>query len=1116
MPLAERVRVARRFQKSIRIDTDLLDPSALEGFACPPSSAAALRTMAQHVAETGQAAFTWTGPYGTGKSSLAVTLAAVLDGRSDLRTTAATGLGTDTAETLWSALPPREKGWRILPVVGRRDRPAQVVGEALESARLVRNRRRLGWSDDDALDALTSIAKRGPRVAGGLVVLIDEMGKFLEGAAQDGTDIYFFQELAELASRSDRRLIVIGILHQAFEEYAHQLSREMRDEWAKIQGRFADLAITAGADEQLEILSRAIESDGMPSEVGALAHEVAASINREDSTTALEGCWPLHPVVSCLLGPISRRRFGQNQRSIFAFLNSTEPQGFQDFLRNAVEGELYPPDRLWDYLRVNLEPSILASPDGHRWALAVDAIERQEASATGELQLRLLKTIGLIDLFKERSGLVAGLPLLQAALCGDSQVGDPSEDEVKTALDELVAASLVIYRKFTGGYGIFGGSDFDIEQAVDEARGAGGEVDFARLTALAGLRPIVAKRHYHETGALRWYDTSLVPLNELAERASQFVPQNGSAGAFFLALSQEGDSLERAALAARTASDCAVEYDAVLGTPQQATWSVTALAEELLALEHVRDQTPELQGDRVARLEVEGRIIALQEQIERELGRALDTAQWYRRGSEAQLLDQPQLNSLASDLADERFKDAPRLYNELLNRLKPSSNAIAAQNVLLRRMALYEGEPRLGIKEFPAEGGLFASLLEATRLYVETYEGWRFVPPHPRDDPSRLAPAWRAAEELLRKNSHRTVPVAEIFDMWRAPPFGIKDGLMPVLAAAFMLSSRTLACYRDGIFQARITDLDMDFLARDAGDISLRWMDLSEGSRRLLSEMAEVVRELDDDNRLTHLEPIDVAKGLVAIYDRLPEWVGRTQRLSANAKRVRHLFKQAKDPNRLIFDDIPETLAGGEDIKEDEALRIISDSLREALTELRQAYPAMLNRLKETLLTELQVPNASQPMLAELRARAENVRELGGDHRQEAFIVRLTRFSGGDADMESLASMAVNKPAISWVDTDIDSAAVELATMARNFVHSEVFAHVKGRTDKRHAMAVVVGMAGGAAPVHDEFDVTDLELREVAALIAQVEEALQDSGEKRRHVILAALAELSARYLRVE
>lgn len=1114
MSVAERVRVARRFQRSVRIDTDLSNPSALEGFVCPPSSSLALRTMAQHISETGQAAFTWTGPYGTGKSSLAVALAAALHGRSESRRAASAGLGTDTAQSLWSALPPREKGWRILPVVGRRDRPAQVVGKALEDARLVRDRRRSAWSDEDIFDTLKSIAKRGPRVSGGLVVLIDEMGKFLEGAAQDGTDIYFFQQLAELASRSDRRLIVIGILHQAFEEYAHRLSREMRDEWAKIQGRFVDLAIAAGPDEQLELLSRAIESKRTQSEPGTLSHEVASCTGREELAPALDGCWPLHPVVACLLGPISRRRFGQNQRSLFAFLNSTEPQGFQDFLRHTVDDELYQPDRLWDYLRVNLEPSILASPDGHRWALAVDAVERQQASRTGELALRLLKTIGLIDLFKERSGLVASLPLLQTALRGSGE--GQLEDAVKAALDDLIEASLIIYRKFTGGYGIFEGSDFDIEQAVEEAHGAAGNVDFARLTAISGLQPVVAKRHYHETGALRWYDTALVPLSELAESVARYEPHNGSAGAFFVGLPQEGDSPEWARQMVRVAADSAVEHDVMVGLPQQTTWNVIALAEELLALEHVRDQTPELQGDRVARLEVEGRIIALQEQVERELDRALETTQWYCRGVSARVLDQAALNGVASDLADGRFKAAPRLHNELLNRLRPSSNAIAAQNVLLRRMALDEGEPRLGIKGFPAEGGLFASLLEAPVLYAETPEGWRFTRPDPSNDPFQLAPAWYAAEELLRTNSHRTVAVPEIHAIWRQPPLGIKEGLLPVLTAAFMLSNRSLACYRDGIFQARITDLDMDFLARDPRDISLRWMDLSEDSRRLLSEMADVVRELDDDNKLTHLEPIDVARGLVAIYDRLPEWVGRTQWLSGNAKRVRHLFKQAKDPNQLIFNDIPDTLASGGAVAEDSALAVVGTSLREGLTELRQAYPAMLHRLRETLLTELQVPNASEPMLAELRARAENVRELGGDHRQEAFIVRLTRFSGGDADVESLASMAVNKPSINWVDADIDHAAVELATMARTFVHSEVFAHVKGRSDKRHAMAVVVGTPGETGPVHDEFDVTDLELGEVAALIKQVEEALKDSGEKRRHVILAALAELSARHLRVE
>ena len=49
MALAERVNVTRRFQRAVRIDLDLDDPGALEGFICPPSSAAVLKTMARHV-----------------------------------------------------------------------------------------------------------------------------------------------------------------------------------------------------------------------------------------------------------------------------------------------------------------------------------------------------------------------------------------------------------------------------------------------------------------------------------------------------------------------------------------------------------------------------------------------------------------------------------------------------------------------------------------------------------------------------------------------------------------------------------------------------------------------------------------------------------------------------------------------------------------------------------------------------------------------------------------------------------------------------------------------------------------------------------------------------------
>ena len=67
MTLAERVHVAPRYQRAIRIDTDFGESAALDGFVCPQSSADALEMMAHHALETGQCAFTWTGPYGSGK-----------------------------------------------------------------------------------------------------------------------------------------------------------------------------------------------------------------------------------------------------------------------------------------------------------------------------------------------------------------------------------------------------------------------------------------------------------------------------------------------------------------------------------------------------------------------------------------------------------------------------------------------------------------------------------------------------------------------------------------------------------------------------------------------------------------------------------------------------------------------------------------------------------------------------------------------------------------------------------------------------------------------------------------------------------------------------------------
>ncbi len=1116
MALHERVRIARRFLRSIRIDDDLGESSALEGFVCPQSSANVPTTMARHVSETGHGAFTWTGPYGSGKSSLVVALSALLNGNVGLQNEATPVFGQSLAETIWNALPPGNKGWRVVPVVGRRDHPVSVIGEAVRNAGLVPRRPRGGWTESNLIATLTAAAAEKPETHGGLILFIDEMGKFLEAATRDdGFDIYIIQQLAEAASRSNGRFLIVGVLHQAFEEYAHRLSREMRDEWAKIQGRFIDLVVDTAGEEQIDLISRAIESDHYPKKPGESASTVAAFVCRERPNDAerfasmLEACWPLHPVVACLLGPISRRRFGQNQRSIFGFLNSSEPYGFQDFLKYAGDSERYGPERLWDYLRANLEPSIMASPDGHRWALAVEALERCESIGGDDLHIKLLKTISVIDLFKERSGLVASLELLRSCF------PNTSVEALQHGLSQLGKWSFTIFKKFLDAYAIFAGSDFDIDHAVRAALDDIDTIDFPVLKSLAGLQPVLAKRHYHETGTLRWFDVDIVPLSNLVEFTSRSEPKDGAIGQFLLAIATEGENEEQAKDLCRKAARHSNAWDIIVGTSGNSQ-AVVPLARELLALERVSNDHSELAGDSVARREVDARLADLQALLETELHKAFDNALWSHENKDLELLRRADLNRMASELADHRFGQSPYLHNELLNRHKPSNSAIAAQNILLRRMVLNEGEPHLGIEGFPSEGGLFASILESSRLYAQEGESWRFVSPtKTHADPRCLVPMWEAALAYVKAYAKRTVAVSELFDLWRKPPFGLKDGLMPILAVALVLSHRdTLVVYRDGIFRARFDDVDVEYLAKNAATIQLRWMDLSEVSRSLLSGMAQVVRDLDSVNTLVHLEPIDVGRGLVAIYDQLPQWTSRTMRLSTNAVRVRDIFKRAHDPNTFLFEDIPGTL--GEDVtlaNNRDARRIIT-SVREGLEELVRAYPEMLHRLRDSMLSELQVPNVSPQSLAELRARAENIRQLVGDFRLEAFVGRLSQFDGSDQSFEGIASLAANKPPRDWVDPDLDQAAIELADMAQKFLRAETYARVKGRPNKRHAMAVVVGMGGRPTPVHDEFTITDLEREEVDALIKLVDAALSRSGEKPRNVILAALAELSARHLK--
>ncbi|SFU78209.1 ATPase family associated with various cellular activities (AAA) [Methylobacterium sp. 174MFSha1.1] len=1116
--LSDVVRISRRFRRSVRVDADM-DVSALEGFVCPQSAGAALLGMAKQFAEAGQGAFTWTGPYGCGKSSIALALAALLGKGDELRAEARKGLGKALSVKLEGFLRNDARQWEVLPVVGRRTDPKVLICSALTSAaasmRACSKASSAGEDPQDVLDSLVAAARKSrTRV----LLLIDEMGKLLEHAASTQKDVYFFQLLAEAASRSDGHLLVVGILHQAFDDYAHRLSRETRDEWLKIQGRYVDIPINVAGEEQIELVARALETQKRPASNRGIAGQVAAVIahNRAsvgaDLGEILHRCWPLHPATACLLGPISRRRFGQNQRSIFGFINSAEPFGFREFLEGAPlsSGQSYDLVQLWAYLRANLEPSILSSPDGHRWSLAVEAVSRCEAKGGDWAHFEVLKTIALVDLFKERSGLVASKEMLRICL------PHLTLNDTDRVLRDLAEWSVIIYKRHLDGYAIFAGSDFDIERAVREVRGKVVGVNLGRIRELAALQPILAKRHYHQTGALRWFELDICAAEDAVERARDGTLIGGAAGLFLLIIAtrnEEPGALKKIVQRALAAKG---DHPVVIGWTRN-SWAIREHAAELIALETIRSERPELRGDEVARREVLARISLVSAEIQEQVREALVSAEWewsddeIAAGGRVLPRGPARLSALASAIADKQYEFSPIIPNELLNRTKPSSNAVAAQRALLNAMVSSPSVDRLAIEGWPAEAGLYASLLERTGLHIPggADHTARFVDPSTKGA-ARLSELWRVADVFFQKAGAKGASLEGLYERWRQAPYGVREGLLPILATAFYLSrADRLSLYLDGIFTSRLGSMYVDRLLQDPDTVRVRWSEFSPLHRAVLSGLSEIVAQLVPcGSGVDANEPISVARGLVAVVDGLHPWTLKTGQLPPDAERLRKLVKDANDPNRLILDDLPTAFSGRGGVSGAKATGIV-EAVAKGMRELADAYPMLLNELEDRLLSELRVPLKGAGAFEELRRRALTVRGLTGDFRLDAFAVRLSTFGGERGDLEAIASLAANKPTRDWVDRDVDRARAEIAVLAQQFLRAEAVAHVKGR-EGRVSMAIVIGDPRRAEPVVPAFDVSPKEIEAARDLARELMDLISSAGVH-RDVALAAIAEAGAR-----
>jgi hypothetical protein len=1157
--LSDVLSIDSRFGRSINLERDFYSDLSIDGYVVTSTTLRALSRLTAAMRAPGSCrAWTLTGPYGSGKSTFGLFVGKLFDIRETLDSQKARNLLQDTDRELWFSLfSGKTDTPKLLPILvsGSREPISRAILRGIKGAinrsdiksltKLGRKVEALETSENisgrQLVELVDSIAKalRTSEVEVGILLVIDELGKLLEYSTieNDSSDIFILQELAEAANDPKRNMFVVTALHQAFDQYASRLAREDREEWLKIQGRYEDVAFQEPNEQILHILKgiftekAGLESHELMSSVGTRLAQKAYSLglcgnlDEELAVSLLRNTTPLHPLVSLTIGSVFRR-FGQNERSLFAFLTSNEPFGFREFLSRTKWDESRQPvltlDYLYDYLISSMGSSLYAGPDARKWTEIESAIDRL-GSAADPLTIQLLKIIGLLRITGEIGNIKSSRDLLAFSLF-EPGVND---SDINSALDRLVEKSIVVERRFNDTFAIWEGSDINVEDRIRDA-----ERHVERSIPLATflkknfrLRPVVAKRHSHETGTLRYFDIDYVDPKDLLSVPAVTTPNSDGRIVYIL----PNDKRESESLAGQLTSPSNLFDESTVYVILERTELLRDWVYRDACCRWVRMHTPELEGDRAARLELAAQQNIAEQAILSWIGEIHNSAnsqrdRWFWKGKELLVSGPRELQSELSRIFDDLYQESPKLLNELVNRSTLSSAAVVARKQLLEAMVAHPQKDQLGIEGFPPQLSIYLSVLANTSLHRSVNGVYGFYPPAETSD-DRVKRLWGRIEAFIFSTEDAKQPVSGFFHLLSSRPLGIKAGLHPIfLAVALLHFESELALYEHGNFVPRLSLPVFERLIRNPSNFELHFCKIAGSRADALHHMIQVFarKDIEIDPATQKLDLLTLVRPLALFASSLDAYTKSTTSISEPARRIRQALLSAREPDRLLFKLLPEACGFDEftadTVSNHDSIVSFSQILFDGIGEIKRAREHLLGRIELMIKDSFHSIHGGEALREDLARRSGLVERHVADRKVKSFVIRS---QNTDEDyviwLESLAALFVGKPTKTWSDEDVDRLQVNVTDVARSFVNLErvVFAFEELKGERKDSNLLRLSLTRLGDTEHERvLAISDEERSKIESIEELIEKTFEQSGlNGNLELRLSVLASLSLKIM---
>jgi energy-coupling factor transporter ATP-binding protein EcfA2 len=1087
------------FRRSTRLERDCTSDS-LKGYIPTPRGLELIGQMLDSLASNDYKAFSITGPYGSGKSSFAVFLTALLEpNSSDAHQTVMALLEAENSSMAQSIHAMRErlgiseKGVVVIKFTAERAPLLRILGEALTASldqladvpdlqECVHGLVSTNQPEERILvQAIQEICSVRP-----VLICIDEFGKalewFSEHRSRDG-DLYVLQQLIEQSeSRTSKPLALVTLQHVAFDEYAADSAALRQREWSKIQGRFRDFPFSDSSQTTGYLMARCLERLQLEQPRDAeVVWQQAKNLHLMDHLSLqLEKVAPLHPLTAVLL-PELCSKYGQHERSLFKFLRSSDEGGLQWLIENddLVDGWVMP-WHLYDYFLASAGSTSALPSLAQRW-IEIQTRLRDAVGLTS-FEFEILKTIGLFNLCSSSGVVRANRELLGWVLATRAL----EAYSLDAALAQLCSTGFVTYREHADEFRIWRGSDFDLGEQVRLLMASYRKEPLDQLLASTlELDPLIATRHSQQRCVVRLFQQCFASTRtDLTGLQPDFNDPDG-----LLVWWVSDKRPENLQLPGWAPSVVLVQMERPADLRQLVSY--VRAYQGLLKGKLIPDQ------DWVARREAQERLAAslqkLQEQVVPllQVSPAIEIAVLKPLNAEVEASGHRSCAALLSEVCDQVYPHTPRIPNEMLSRRELTSQGAKARRMLIEALANHSDEFLCGMsKGYGPERAMFDALVGVHGLQQS---GQGLTWPTKGCD---LAPAYACIDHFFRTAKHGKRQLSELWVQLKAPPFGLKDGPVPVLLAHYLLlHDDQVGLYEDGRFVPGVDTAVIERLAKnpDAFHCSSFAID---GLRKFFVRQLLDALEIDCPKGVTLLYAV---KCLLRQARQWPSHTRHTHNVSPYARALRKACLGAKEPDHLLFLDLPKAV-GVEKLSKASVVKAVP-AIAIGIRELNARFSVLLDEIEESIGKVL---NARGPSVrADVAPRATRLKDQVLDPKLRAFSVALAdQDLAENADwIQRVGLSLLGRAPSEWIDADLQRFHVALNELAPAFRRLEALHFIQQGDGQAGFKAVRLGLTTSKGVDHQQVisvpdDLADALQVFVDRLSSEASQAFGESGSQ--------------------